>query len=337
MSAGQRAWRPDEDAILLEMRQAGQPMHAIAARLGRTTKSVEHRIYKSMAPARRAMTPIDTAGQQIARRLGVSAERPTVSPRAANSGTLDPVLIVPDLHAPYHSALGWDLLMQVARDLRPTWLYAIGDFADFYSVSAHDKNPERAHRLSSELDVVDGLLDELDALGAAHKVYIEGNHEDRLKRYLMKSPELHGVVSTEKLLRLRERGWAFVPYKEHTRLGAVHLTHDVGAAGRNAVFRALDLYQHSVVTGHTHRFQYIVEGTAADEGECKVSAMFGWLGDVEQMDYMTKAKARHDWALGFGVGYYDPSTEYVYLVPVPVVRSTCMVNGKLYRATARAA
>lgn len=243
---------------------------------------------------------------------------------------------MPDLHAPYHSAVGWSLMMQVARAIRPKHIYVVGDFADFYSVSAHDKNPERASSLPAELDVVDALLDELDELEAPYKIYVEGNHENRLARYLMKSPELFGVVSTEKLLHLADRGWTFVPYREHTRLGKVHVTHDVGSAGRNAVFRALDVYQHSVVTGHTHRLQYVVEGTGAGDGECKVSAMFGWLGDVERIDYMNRAKARHDWALGFGLGYYDPASDFVYLVPVPIVKGTCCVNGRVYRAESAA-
>jgi hypothetical protein len=76
----------------------------------------------------------------------------------------------------------------------------------------------------------------------------------------------------------------------------------------------------------------IVEGTAT--GECKLSATFGWGGDVEQVDYMNLAKARKDWALGLGVGYLDSSSGYVYLVPVPVVHGTCVVNGRLFRSSA---
>jgi predicted phosphodiesterase len=245
---------------------------------------------------------------------------------------LEPVLIVSDAHIPYHSAVWWDLLLQVGRFLRPTLLVIIGDFADFYSVSAHDKSAERANRFSEELDAVEACLDQLDDLGARDKVYVEGNHEDRLRRYLMTRPELSGVLSTDRLLNLAGRGWEFVPYKHHTKRGAVHYTHDVGAAGRNAVFRALDTYQHSVVSGHTHRMQYVVEGSAV--GDCKLSATFGWGGDVEQVDYMTLAKARKDWALGFGVGYIDPESGYTYLTPVPVVHGTCVVNGRLFRAAA---
>lgn len=243
---------------------------------------------------------------------------------------LSPGLIISDLHAPFHSKEAWSLAMQVARDIKPEWIVTIGDFADFYAVSDHDKAPERANRLDEEIEAVEALLDQLDALGAADKLYIEGNHEDRLRRYLMQNPAMARVVSTEKLLHLKERGWEFIPYKRHAQRGAIHYTHDVGASGRNAIYRALDVYQHSVVTGHSHRLQYVVEGSAV--GECKVSAAFGWMGDVEQVEYMTLAKARKDWALGFGVGYADPSSGYTYLVPVPIVHSTCCVNGVLYRA-----
>ena len=244
---------------------------------------------------------------------------------------LEPILIVSDAHIPFCDRHWWDILLQVGAAIRPQHIVIIGDFADFYSVSAHDKNPERAHRFDEELEAVERGLDALDALGAADKLYIEGNHEDRLRRYLMKSPELSGRrISTPALLKLAERGWEFVPYKEHAKRGAIHYTHDVGVAGRTAVFKALETYQHSVVTGHNHRLAYVVEGSAT--GECKLSATFGWGGDVEQVDYMNKASARKNWALGFGAGYVDPSSGMTYLVPVPIVYRTAMFNGILYRS-----
>jgi predicted phosphodiesterase len=277
---------------------------------------------------------IPTITPKMRERLEMPAEKPSpnvgIPRQVPTSAQLSPGLILGDIHAPYHSKEAWSLAMQVARDIKPEWIVTIGDFADFYAVSDHDKAPERANRFDEELEVVEGLLDELGSLGAHDLIYVEGNHEDRLRRFLMKNPALARVVTTEKLLRLKERGWEFVPYKRHIRRGAIHYTHDVGASGRNAVFRALDTYQHSVVTGHSHRLLYAVEGSAV--GECKVSVSFGWMGDVEQVEYMTLAKARKDWALGFGIGYSDASSGFTYLVPVPVVHGTCMVNGKLYRA-----
>jgi hypothetical protein len=95
------------------------------------------------------------------------------------------------------------------------------------------------------------------------------------------------------------------------------------------VFKSLEAYQHSIVTGHSHRLAYIVEGNAA--GEFKLSAQFGWLGDAQSIDYMHRDRVMKDYALGFGVGYFDPTSQYVYMQPVPIITYTCVVNGKLYK------
>mgnify|MGYP003335278505 CR=1 FL=1 len=244
---------------------------------------------------------------------------------------LEPILIVSDAHIPYHDRRAFDLMLRVGRTLKPTHLIIIGDFLDFYAVSAHSKDPNRARQLEVEIGAGADALDQLDQLGAQRKVYISGNHEARLERYLAdKAPELFNLVDVPSLLDLKRRGWVHVPYRKDRQLGKLHLTHDVGSAGRNAVFRCLDTYQHSVVTGHTHRLAYIVEGNAL--GEFKLSAQFGWLGDAKHVDYMQSAKVLKDWALGFGVGYLNPKTGYVYLTPVPIVKYTCVVNGRMYEA-----
>ena len=249
------------------------------------------------------------------------------------SDRLQPILIVPDAHRPYHDERAWQLMLRAGRDLKPHHLVVIGDLADFYTVSSHSKSPKRALRLDEELTGVKVGLDELDALDAKEKQFIAGNHEDRLTRYLQdKAPELFEIVTIPDLLELEERGWSYTAYKDDTKVGRVNFTHDVAAAGRNAVFKALDTYQHSIVTGHTHRMQYVVEGNAT--GEYKLSAMFGWLGDRTKIDYMHRALVYKNWALGFGFGYVDPETGIAYLVPVPIIDAkgiySCVVNGVLY-------
>jgi predicted phosphodiesterase len=244
---------------------------------------------------------------------------------------LEPMLIVPDIHIPYHDKKAVGLMMRVAKDLKPKHLILLGDAIDNYSVSSHSKDPNRVRMLDEEVSALNAELDKFDALNAKHKVFISGNHENRLERYLQdKAPELYNLVKIPELFKLKQRGWEYIPYKDHKELGKIHITHDVGHAGRGSVFQNLDTYQHSVITGHTHKLCYVVEGNAV--GEQKLSAQFGWLGDVTQVDYMHKAKALKNWALGFGVGYYDPSSGYSYLTPVPIVKYTCVVNGKFYKA-----
>lgn len=242
---------------------------------------------------------------------------------------LEPMLIVHDAHVPYHDERAWQLMLAVGRAIKPKHLIVNGDLADFYAVSSHSKDPRRVKGLDEELVIVNEKLDELDALKAENKQFVAGNHEDRLTRYLQdKAPELFNVVGIPELLKLQKRGWHYTPYKSDTRIGKVHVTHDVGVAGRNATFRALDTYMHSIITGHTHRMQYIVEGNAV--GEVKLSASFGWLGDAEKIDYMHRVNVKKNWVLGFGIGYLEPISGIAYLTPVPIINYTAVVNGKFF-------
>ena len=56
--------------------------------------------------------------------------------------------------------------------------------------------------------------------------------------------------------------------------------------------------------------------------------MFGWLGDVSQIDYAHSAQVGTDWVSGFGIGYLLPCGTVV-LNPVPIVGNRCIVEGKL--------
>ena len=249
---------------------------------------------------------------------------------------LERIMFLSDLHVPFHDKAALRLVMEVIADFKPSILVSNGDFLDCAAISRHSKDPRRALGFKKELNAANEILDQLDSLCPdARKIFLEGNHEQRLIRYLEeKAPELAELdeVSIPSLLKLKQRGWKHVAYKDDVKVGKIYVTHDVGAAGRYNAFKCLDTYQASIVTGHTHRLSYVVEGDAA--GGRKVSAQFGWLGDVNAIDWMHRVKARREWTTGFGYGYVDPRSGYVYLVPVPIVKGTVVVEGKLYGAGA---
>jgi predicted phosphodiesterase len=255
----------------------------------------------------------------------------TLGKREPNGG-LERLFFIGDAHVPFHDKKALAIWLKACRDFKPTIVVQMGDFMDCFSVSSYSKDPGRALGLDKEVDEARIVLDQIEkASPGARRIYVSGNHEDRLQRYLQdKAPQLFNLVGIPKLLELEARGWEYVPYKQSIRIGKLHLTHDVGSAGRYNAFRALEAFQSPVVTGHTHRMSYVVEGDAS--GGTQVSAQFGWLGDVEQVDYMHRVQAMKNWTLGFGYGYLNPRSGYVYLVPVPIVKGTCVVEGRLYSA-----
>jgi predicted phosphodiesterase len=242
---------------------------------------------------------------------------------------LERLWFVPDTHRPYHDERAWQLMMQAAVAFRPQTLTVIGDFGDWYAVSDHIRDPKRKTMLEWEIEDANKGLDELDSLGATRKIFVKGNHEARLTKYLRtRAPALDGIVTVEDKYRLHERAWEVVEYMQHASIGKLYVTHDVGASGKNALWKSMEVFEHSVVTGHTHRLGYIVEGNIL--GRTKVAASFGWLGDVQQMDYTSRAKAMKEWTLGFGYGFHDTITGFVYLIPVPIVDYTCSVAGMTF-------
>lgn len=241
---------------------------------------------------------------------------------------LERIVVWPDTHAPYHDKRAVELVLHVMDKLLFSKTILIGDFIDYDSVSPHLKNLEYENKLEKELSSAAAILRKIEVRCPGEKFYIYGNHEDFLRRYIAgQAPALYHLVDELKYLGISEDKWKVIPYKKDMKVGRVYFTHDVGSTGANAVQAAMNAYQDNVVTGHTHRIKYIVEGNA--KGVSHVSASFGWLGDVTKVDYMHQIKARRDWALGFGVGYLR-SNGFVYLQPVPIVDYTCVVEGRLF-------
>lgn len=240
-------------------------------------------------------------------------------------------LIIPDCHAPYVDKVAWRVLLAAGRALKPDFIVILGDFGDFYSVSNHSKDPRRVMLLDEEIRCVNERLSELDALGAKEKHFIEGNHENRLQRYLDDhAPALKGLLTVRDQFKLKERGWSFTPYKDFLSLGKISFTHDVGKAGKYAHYDAQMAFEGNVVIGHTHRLGYTVVGNV--RGKPHLGAMLGWLGDFEEVDYMHRARARRDWVHGFGIAYMEPNGN-VHVTPVPIVNGSVIVEGKLVRAS----
>jgi predicted phosphodiesterase len=241
---------------------------------------------------------------------------------------LEKILFIPDTHVPYHDKEAFNLMLKAGKAFKPDHVIILGDFADFYGVSSHSKDPNRALKLKEEIEATKEALDQVVSIGAKNNVFVSGNHEDRLERYLRdKAPELFNFISIPKILELKEKGFKYIPYKQAYKIGKLNVTHDTGVAGRYAHYKALDTFQHNIIIGHTHRIGYAVEGDA--QGQRHLGAMLGWLGDVNEIDYMHQVKARKEWSLGFGTGHMDTKTGVVYVTPLPIINGTVLIEGEL--------
>lgn len=241
------------------------------------------------------------------------------------------IFFIPDTHVPYHDKRAFRLARSVCKEFKPDVVVILGDFADFYSVSSHEKSPDRKYGLVEEAKQVRRCLKALNRSAPnARKIYVCGNHENRLERYIKnKAPELFNVTTIEQVLDLENLGWEFIPYFDYAKIGRLIITHDTGAAGKNAHRKSLiDAGSgNSIVIGHTHRAAY--EAHRTTDGKLVSAGSFGWLGDPSEIEYANKATL-NQWVQGVGLGYVlkdgTPVTSFV-----PFIDYKCVLEGKLIR------
>jgi UDP-2,3-diacylglucosamine pyrophosphatase LpxH len=314
-----REWRPgtSKDALRKALDFHGKKSPTVYLGAGRDDEAP--------ITARSGHVDVPTVPPKESARAQPVADRSHVAPMAPRFGAPGQRwLFIPDTHVPYHDHAAWRLALAVARALRPDGVCILGDFLDCYAVSFHEKSPARVSRLADEIAATDECLAELEAATPnARRVFVEGNHENRVNRYIASQAKaLHGM-------RLDERGWAWVPYHEHCTIGDTAVTHDGGRAGVYAVRQTMMAMGQSLIIGHVHRVASQHESTL--DGRAMVGHSFGWLGSHAEVDYRHRALARREWPHAVGVGTIDASG-VLHSHAVPFVGGRAVVFGQEVRA-----
>lgn len=244
-------------------------------------------------------------------------------------------LIIPDCHFPYVDRKAYDLMLTVASSIDIHEVVLLGDYADFYSVSSHSKDPTLVSMLEKEVLSVNDALTELDDLFPdARKVFIEGNHCYRLARYLQnQAPALFGLIDCPTLFGLNERpNWIWVPYgpsQKYQVLGSkLYARHEpLSMASPQATAKKALC---SLVYGHKHtrEFAHIVGMDGSDH----IVYSPGYLGGHRVFpNIYGYVKTHHQWQLGFDIVTVNPETGYFYPNPIQILDDyTCVAFGELY-------
>ena len=240
--------------------------------------------------------------------------------------------IIPDTHRPYHDKKAYALMIKALRFVDPCEIVLLGDYADFYSVSRHSKDPRLEHLLQKEVDDVNSGLDELDALfPKAKKVFLEGNHEARLSSYVGNhASALFGLTDCEYLFRLNQRPrWSWIAFGKNQLyrvLGSDLCTRHrpLASNAKTSVLRAgLNLCYGDI---HKIELAYAV----ALDGRNLVGFCPGWLGDLKQVGAFDYMVSMPQWQLGFALVGVDPSQPKMFHHQIITIKPdySCVVWNK---------
>jgi len=248
------------------------------------------------------------------------------------------ILVFGDLHAPYCDQRAKEIMIEIGIDFNPHEVVSLGDFADMYSVTLHQKSPSMTNVLLDDIRAVNKELDVFSlAFPDAKKVFLEGNHENRLGRYIAsKAPELFNMLDIPSLFRLKEHGFEYVKYGPNqlyvpvtsagtlAKFGMRHepLSGGVGAA-RISVLKAME----SLFYAHNHRLEEYHTKTIL--GRSVFGTSFGWLGQ-EGHKAFEYVKNPHTWQHGFGLVWLLPNGECIHK-SMHIKDGMCTYNGKIYK------
>jgi predicted phosphodiesterase len=176
-------------------------------------------------------------------------------------------VILNDIQIPFHDERVLQrLVLPFIDELHPNGVILNGDIVDCYSISDFDHDPLTRASLDREIRLAGKLMERLARIGS-RRIWIGGNHEDRLRRMVWKQPALLSAVdkaSREKIVHLldfpemfglAEYGFEWRPYGGFEMLGKLMVTHGsmVSKHSAQSARSHLDKYGTSVLIGHTHR------------------------------------------------------------------------------------
>ena len=194
------------------------------------------------------------------------------------------VLVIGDSHVGVAQDLRrFKAASNLILEKKPEYILSIGDFLTMSSLSAWDLNKRalmEGRRYQEDLFIGNEALDLLQSgvvalnnkaqrykkkLYTPEWIYVEGNHEYWEHAYTLQHAELIGILDYKRDLRLYERGFIHVPYREYIYLNGVGFTHvPMNTVNKpitvyNNVNKALAMHDRSVVFGHHHKLTHTEE------------------------------------------------------------------------------
>jgi predicted phosphodiesterase len=229
------------------------------------------------------------------------------------------VVVLPDVHIPVHDKRSVDAVMTYVKRQRGLLAVVIlGDLLDLNCISAHNKNNLRAlerERITADYAAAREFLTDLrKAVGPrTHIVWLQGNHEERVERFINACPSLEGALEIERNLGLERLKVVWVPFQstgESVDLGKATFIHGLYVNEMHAKKHVL-AWQKNVFYGHTHDVQCYPLVSRGDN-HTKVGQSLGCLCAYNQ-SYMKGKPTK--WQQAFGVFYFQPSGQFNYYIP----------------------
>ncbi len=241
-------------------------------------------------------------------------------------------LVIPDLQVPYHDEASLRAVEGVMKDYKWDEIIQIGDFMDFDCISSYNIGHLKTisgKTLKKDYDAGNKILDRWAKLAPKSKITIlEGNHDERIARYIDANPQLAGTVDVPESLHFERRGINWVPFwskGEHYKVGNAHFIHGLYTNEHHAK-KHVSRWGVNLFYGHTHDvqcFPLVLQG----EDKTIVGQSLGCLCRYDQAYIQGKPT---NWQQAFATFHFFGDGFFTYHV-TRVFKHRFWYGGKVYQ------
>jgi len=230
-------------------------------------------------------------------------------------------VVIGDPHAsPNHSNERFEALGNFIAANQPSNIVQMGDFMSLDSVSTFSTTKpllREGKRLSDDLaagqDAYNKIMAPMNKYNNSRSkikkkkykpslIWHNGNHEDRVYKYIIESPELLGLVDHTDILSVEKDGWEVKKYREYSHYEGIDFSHipmckrmNQPISGEYVARRAADGHANTIVFGHTHRL--CIHDSKVAGAEVNYGINVGWFGDYVP-SYVVGNEDNCDWWSG---------------------------------------
>lgn len=236
------------------------------------------------------------------------------------------ILILNDIHFPYHSRKCMDIIYQIIKCEHFDHIVLNGDICDFYDISLFLKDKARLGSLQEEINHAKNFFKHLRRNHSGEITWLLGNHEKRLNLYLKNNPELASLdaLEFENLFNTEEMDINIVHYQDECRDNYVEINNVLighfNKVSKHSGYTVKSLMDdnpgYHIVQAHVHRM-----GIHCRKGYIGIES--GCLCDITKCNYMKNP----NWQNGFAVinitvkGSVHPEVVFIN-------NSRCLFRGK---------
>ena len=236
-----------------------------------------------------------------------------------------------DPHFPYEDKQSYNAVLEYIKASKPDVFIFGGDIVDLDIVSNKAKRREiESKRLFKDFQYAKTRLAEISmAIPGAALFALEGNHDERMERYIDDNPELEGIIEVPKMLGMEEPEcpWTWVPswrMGHILQIGKANFIHGYSEADHHTKKTVTD-YGKNMFMGHLHDIQCYSKILHGDDSTIMAQSC-GCLCRYN-MPYMRGKPSR--WQQAFLDIYWKPNGYFWHNV-VPIFNNKFIVNGVEY-------